>query len=111
MHLTLEPTSDLIALMGSTGGMTHGRPYVLKDAPGPVASAARTVMAGSIFTTDLSKATMTIACAASPCRRYSPITVRIQYADDYFTPLPMLTRLVVDRTATRTSEQDQQAGS
>ena len=31
------------ALMGSTGGMTHGRPYVLKDAPGPVASAARTV--------------------------------------------------------------------
>lgn len=97
------------ALMGSAGGMTHGHPYVLKEAPGPIAAAARNVLGGSIFTTDLSKATITIACAANPCRRYSPITVRIQYADDYLTPLPMLNRLVVDRTATRTSEKDQQS--
>ena len=97
------------ALIGSSGGLKHGQAYVLKDAPGPVAAAARNVLAGGIFTTNLSKATLTVACASNPCRRYSPITVRIQYADDYLTPLPMLNRLIVDRTATRTSEKDQQS--
>jgi hypothetical protein len=96
------------ALLGSTGGLAHGHPYVLKDAPGPVAEAARNVLVGGIFTTDLSKATITMTCATDPCRRYSPITVRIQYADDYLTPLPMLHRLTVDRSATRASEKDQQ---
>jgi hypothetical protein len=96
------------ALLGSTGGLTHGQPYVLSEAPGPVAASARNVLAGGIFTTDLSKAILTAGCASNPCRRYSPITVSIQYADDYLTPLPMLNRLIVDRTATRTSEKDQQ---
>lgn len=97
------------ALLGSTDGLEQGRPYVLATAPGSVAASARNVLAGGIFTTDLSKATITAACTANPCRRYSPITVRIQYADSYLTPLPMLNRLLVDRTTTRTSEKDQQS--
>lgn len=98
------------ALMGSTGGMQHGRIYVLKDAPGPVADAARNVLTGGVFTADLTKATISASCAASPCRRYSPITVQLRFEDQTLTPIPMvLDRLVAERTATRASEKDQQA--
>jgi Flp pilus assembly protein TadG len=96
------------ALMGSTGGLERGHVYTLDQAPGPVAAAARNVLMGGIFTTDLTKATITAACAAAPCRRYSPITVRVQYQDDVIAPVPMLTHFSADRTATRASEQDQQ---
>jgi Tfp pilus assembly protein PilV len=98
------------ALIGSTGGLERGRVYALDQAPGPVAAAARNVLIGGIFTTDLTKATITAACAANPCRRYSPITVRVQYQDDVIAPVPMLTHVSADRTATRASEQDQQIG-
>lgn len=96
------------ALMGSTGGLDHGRTYTLSDAPGPVADAARNVLSGGVFTTDLTKAQITAACASDPCRRYSPITVRVQFADDAIAPIPMYTRVSADRTATRASEKDQQ---
>jgi hypothetical protein len=97
------------ALIGSTGGMQHGTAYVLADAPGSVAEAARNVLMGGVFTTDLAKATITASCSASPCRRYSAITVRLQYTDQVLAPLPMLDRVNADRTATRASEKDQQA--
>jgi hypothetical protein len=97
------------ALIGSTGGMQHGTAYVLADAPGSVAEAARNVLMGGVFTTDLTKATITASCSANPCRRYSAITVRLQYADQVLAPLPMLDRINADRTATRSSEKDQQA--
>jgi hypothetical protein len=98
------------ALMGSTGGMQHGRVYILKDAPGPVADAARNVLTGGVFTADLAKATISASCAANPCRRYSPITVQVRFEDQTLTPIPMvLDRVVANRTATRASEKDQQA--
>jgi type II secretory pathway pseudopilin PulG len=96
------------ALAGSTGGLDHGRTYLLSEAPGSVADAARNVLLGGIFTTNLAKAQITASCAANPCRRYSPITIRIQFADDAIAPIPMYTRVSADRTATRASEKDQQ---
>lgn len=95
------------ALMGSTGGMLNGQVYVLAEAPGPVADSARNVLTGGIFTTDFSKATISAVCSTSPCRRYSAITVRVQYEDEVLAPIPMLTHLSADRSATRTSEKDQ----
>lgn len=100
------------ALMGSTGGLENGHVYVLKDAPGPIAAAARNVLAGGVFTTDLAKATITAACAANPCRRYSPITVQLRYEDQTIAPIPaVLERVVAERAATRASEKDQQSDS
>lgn len=96
------------ALLGSTGGLEHGRVYVLSQATGPVADAARNVLSGGVFTTDLSKARITASCASNPCRRYSAITVRVQFADDAIAPVPMYSRVSADRTATRASEKDQQ---
>ena len=54
------------------------------------------------------RATITASCEANPCRRYSAITVRIQYADSVWVPIPMLTQVTADRTAVRASERDQQ---
>lgn len=97
------------ALMGSTGGLEDGHVYALNTAPGPVADAARNVLAGGVFTTDVTKATITATCAVSPCRRYSPITVQVQYRDGYLAPLPMMTEIIVQRSTTRSSEKDQQS--
>lgn len=97
------------ALMGSTGGLEDGHVYALNTAPGPVADAARNVLAGGVFTTNVTKATITATCAVSPCRRYSPITVQVQYRDGYLAPLPMMTEIVVQRSTTRSSEKDQQS--
>ncbi|HWQ13893.1 MAG TPA: TadE family protein [Roseiflexaceae bacterium] len=98
------------ALMGSTGGMKRGHVYLLSEAPGPVAEAARNVLTGGIFTTDLTKATITAGCDADPCRRYSPITVQLRYEDQTIAPIPaVLERVVAERAATRASEKDQQA--
>lgn len=97
------------ALLGSTGGLERGRVYRLSEAPGPVADAARTVLSGGVFTSDLSKATIAASCAASPCRRYSPITVQLRFDDQALAPLPaVLERITAERAATRASEQDQQ---
>jgi hypothetical protein len=96
------------ALQGSTGGLEYGRVYVLAQAPGSIADAARNVMSGGVFTTDLTKARITAACAVNPCRRYSAITIRVQFDDDAIAPIPMYTRVSADRTATRASEKDQQ---
>lgn len=97
------------ALMGSTGGLEDGHVYALNTAPGPVADAARNVLAGGVFTTNVTNATITATCAVSPCRRYSPITVQVQYRDGYLAPLPMMTEIVVQRSTTRSSEKDQQS--
>lgn len=96
------------ALAGSAGGLEDGRAYALNAAPGPVADAARNVLTGGLFTADVTKAQITATCAASPCRRYSPITVRVQFADSAIAPIPMFTRVAADVSATRASEQDQQ---
>jgi len=95
------------ALLGSTGGLERDRAYGLAEAPGPVAEAARNAFAGSAFA-DPAAATISARCAANPCRRYSPITVRITYHGALWTPIPGLSEVTVDRSAVRTAEKDAQ---
>ncbi len=46
---------------------------------------------------------------ASICRRYYPVTVRVQYRDSFWAPLPPLfTAFTVNAQATRAAERDQQ---
>lgn len=95
------------ALRGSTGGMAYDRDYPLATAPGPVADAARTAFSGSVFANPQG-ATIRARCATNPCRRYSDITVTIQYQAEVWTPIPGLTDIRVNRSATRAAEQDTQ---
>lgn len=95
------------ALRGSTGGMAYDRDYPLATAPGPVADAARTAFAGSVFA-DPQDATIRARCATNPCRRYSDITVTIRYQAEVWTPIPGLADIRVNRSATRAAEQDTQ---
>ncbi len=75
---------------------------------GTIAETARTIL-DSGMVADSSKATITVTCARTPCRRYDPITVRIQYRDSVWAPLPgLLTDVHSDLSATRASEQDGQ---
>lgn len=48
------------------------------------------------------------ANAATTCRRYYPVTVRVSYHDTFWTPLPMFTEFTVQAQATRAAERDQQ---
>lgn len=94
------------ALRGATNGM-DGRDYALNDAPGPAAEAARAAFAGSVFA-DPQYARIRVHCA-SLCRRYDPVTVTIRYQGEVWTPIPgLLTDIRVERSATRTLEQDAQ---
>jgi len=75
---------------------------------GSVAQTARTIL-DSGMVTDASKATITVSCTRTPCRRYDPITVRIQYRDSVWAPFPgLLTDVHPDLSATRASEKDSQ---
>ncbi len=93
------------ALRGSTGGLMFDQDYSLASAPGPVADAARTAFAGSVFA-EPQYATIRVRCATNPCRRYSTITVTIGYRAEVWTPIPGLSDIQVNRSATRTAEQD-----
>lgn len=95
------------ALRGSTGGLAYDRDYPLATAPGPVADAARMAFAGSVFT-EPQHAMIRARCATNPCRRYSDITVTIRYQAEVWTPIPGLTGIRVNRSATRAAEQDTQ---
>lgn len=75
---------------------------------GAVAEAARAIL-DSGMVTDSTKATITVTCARTPCRRYDPITVRIQYRDDVWAPFPgVFSQVTADLNATRLAEKDQQ---
>jgi len=75
---------------------------------GTIAETARTIL-DSGMVTDARKATITVTCARTPCRRYDPITVRIQYRDSVWAPFPgLLTDVRPDLSATRASEKDRQ---
>ncbi len=75
---------------------------------GTVAETARTIL-DSGMVTDSTKATITVTCVRTPCRRYDPITVRIQYRDDVWAPFPgLFSQVTADLSATRLAEKDQQ---
>ena len=59
--------------------------------------------------TDTTAATVTVICTRQPCRRYDPITVTVDYAAPFWTPLPpIFTAFTLHAQATRAAERDQQ---
>jgi Flp pilus assembly protein TadG len=96
------------ALIGGPDG-TNGALSTTKDgrAKGTIADTARLIF-DSGMATDSSKATIHVTCGSSPCRRYNPITVRIQYQDTLWVPIPMFTDVHADLSATRAAEKDGQ---
>ena len=76
-------------------------------APAAAFSAAEMVLQSGVGTS-YDRATVTVTCARTPCRRYDPITVRIVYRDSYWTPVLMFSEFTVTAEATRASERDQQ---
>lgn len=59
--------------------------------------------------TSYEAATVTVRCDHTPCRRYDAVSVAIVYADNFWTPIPPLfTRFVVNASATRAAERDEQ---
>ena len=96
------------ALVGGPDG-TDGTLSSTSDghAKGTIANTARMIL-DSGMATDSSKATITVTCAASPCRRYNAVTVRIQYQDSLWMPMPAFTDVHADLSATRAAEKDGQ---
>jgi len=89
---------------GANGTWGEGGPHPT----GAIAETARTIL-NSGMVTDARKATITVTCARTPCRRYDSITVRIQYRDSVWAPLPgLLTDVQANLSATRASEKDRQ---
>jgi hypothetical protein len=74
---------------------------------GTVADTARVIL-DSGMVTDSSKATITVSCARTPCRRYDPITVQITYLDAIWAPIGPFQSAKADLSATRLAEKDAQ---
>jgi TadE-like protein len=74
---------------------------------GTVADTARVIL-DSGMVTNSSKATITVSCARTPCRRYDPITVRITYQDAIWAPIGPFRLAKADLSATRLAEKDAQ---
>ena len=73
------------------------------------ATEAATTVLQTIPGFDERKATITITCARTPCRRYDRITVRVAYVGPPLARLaPIFTTLTAEAQAIRASERDQQ---
>jgi TadE-like protein len=95
------------ALVGGPDGKSGTWGEDIYHPSGTVAETARVVLDSGMMT-DSRNATITVACARTPCRRYDPITVRIQYQDEIWAPIGPFTTVSADLSATRLSEKDGQ---
>ena len=94
------------ALIGGPDG-TNGTWGDGAHPTGTVADTARVIL-DSGMVTDATRATITVSCARTPCRRYDPITVRITYQDAVWAPLGPFQAAHADLSATRLAEKDAQ---
>jgi TadE-like protein len=94
------------ALIGGPDG-TNGAWGDGAHPSGTVADTARVIL-DSGMVTDSTKATITVSCARTPCRRYDAITVRITYQDAVWAPLGPFQAAHADLSATRLAEKDAQ---
>lgn len=81
-----------------------------EDAQGTVAGLAKTILDAGM-TTDSAKATITVTCATSPCKRYSAVTVTVTYADGFWLKFPFFEQVRATASSTRTAEQDREVGA
>jgi Flp pilus assembly protein TadG len=95
------------ALLGGPDGSNGSWGNTTKPT-GTVAETARVIL-DSGMATDSRKATITVSCARTPCRRYDPITVRITYREAVWAPFPgVFAEATADLSATRLAEKDAQ---
>ena len=66
----------------------------------------RDVISGGVGMSS-ARAVVRVTCPHTPCRRYDPITVTIDYTDAFWTPV-LAASFTVHATATRASERDAQ---
>lgn len=97
------------ALVGGPDGNVGAEPVSLSKARGSIADAARNTLDGGLATSGRSSgATLSVACAADPCRRYQPIVVTLTYADRVWVPAGPFKDFTAKASFVRTSEQDRQ---
>jgi hypothetical protein len=94
------------ALIGGPDG-ANGTWGVGTHPSGTVAETARLIL-DSGMATSASKATISVMCAHTPCRRYDPISVRLAYQDTVWAPIGPFQSVHTDLSATRLAEKDAQ---
>lgn len=95
------------ALIGGPDGTASRQSGPLPTIEGSVAQTARTILDSGMLT-DSRNATISVACARTPCRRYDPITVRITYQAGIWAPIGPFQVVSADLSATRLAEKDGQ---
>lgn len=94
------------ALVGGPDG-TNGTWGAGTHPSGTVAETARLILDSGMITS-ASKATISVSCAHTPCRRYDPITVRLAYQDTVWVPIGPFKLVEPNLSATRLAEKDAQ---
>ncbi len=83
----------------------------LDGGPSPAVNDVAKLILNTSMSTDASKATILTTCA-TPCDRFSPVTVEIAYHDQVWAPLwPGGATFNVRKAATRTTEKDAGPGT
>ncbi len=78
----------------------------LDGGPSPATDAVARLILDRSMSTSASRATITTTCA-TPCQRFSPVTVEITYRDAVWAPLwPGGSTFTVQKAATRATEKD-----
>lgn len=71
------------ALVGGPDGTTGPTPLVVGSATGTIAQTIRSTLDGGMATrSSHGGAKVTVTCATTPCKRYQPIVVTVEYADE-----------------------------
>ncbi|WP_129632699.1 TadE/TadG family type IV pilus assembly protein [Candidatus Oscillochloris fontis] len=97
-NYTINQAARVAAHQGAlSGGMSNA-----------ALSAAEQVIATGVGT-ETQNAQITVQCSRTPCRRYDPITVQVDYRGVLWVPLPgLLEQFHVQAVATRAAERDSQ---
>lgn len=97
------------ALVGGPDGTTGPAPLVVASATGTIAQTIQSTLDGGMATqSSHSGATITVTCATTPCKRYQPIVVTVEYADQVWVPAGPFKTFTARASFTRSSEQDRQ---
>jgi Flp pilus assembly protein TadG len=103
-NYTVQQAARVAAHQAALIGGPDGSNGSLASATGTIAEQARIVLESAVVTR-VDKATITVTCA-DPCRRYSAVTVSIEYVDDVWAPIGPFSNFKATASATRATEQD-----
>ncbi len=107
VNQAVRASAHQAALIGGPDGSNGSLRTSGTHATGTVAETARTIL-NSGMVTSADNASITVACARNPCRRYDAITVRITYQTGIWAPIGPFKLVKADLKATRLAEKDRQ---